>query len=71
MSAYQYQAAAIFATILAMNSMACRVFRLLRELNADEGTIHLDQISTIHFGQNPLRSAAAYGLPVDHGDVRY
>ena len=38
-----------------MNSMACRIFRLLRKLSIEEGTIKLPQISTIQFGQAPQK----------------
>ena len=51
-AAYQYQAVSMFAAVLAMNSMACRIFRLLRELNVDEENLLFFQMSTIHFGGN-------------------
>ena len=59
MAAYQYQAVSLFAALLAMNSMACRVFRLLREVNVDEDDVPLFQISTIHFDVKPLRDVIA------------
>ena len=59
LESYQYQAISVFATILAMNSMACRIFRLLRELDADEGTLQVVQISTIRFVGTPLKSPVA------------
>ena len=63
MAAYQYQAVSLFAALLAMNSMACRVFRLLREVDVDEEDIPLFQISTIHFDMSPLRDVVVQRHP--------
>ena len=62
-AAYQYQAVSLFAALLAMNSMACRVFRLLREVDVDEEDIPLFQISTIHFDMSPLRDVVVQRHP--------
>ena len=48
---YQYQGVAIIAGLLLMNSLACRVFRLLRQLRTDDGQItrFRDIVSTLRF----------------------
>ena len=61
-ASYQYQAEFLFATIIAMNAMACRIFRLLRKHMVDDGNVHLIQMSTIHVGANPLKGVVAHEL---------
>lgn len=53
LASYQYQAAVLIASLVVMNSLACRVFRLLRQLNAEDGltTRFRDIVSTMRFRQ--------------------
>ena len=48
---YQYQALFIMAGLIVMNSLACRVFRLLRQLKAGDSqtTRFRDVVSTVRF----------------------
>ena len=57
---YQYQGVAIMAGLIVMNSLACRVFRLLRQLKTHDGqfTPPRDVVSTLHFPQNTQRAHA-------------
>ena len=50
-----------FIVINVTNSMACRVFGLLRELNINEEAVPLFQLSTIHFGESPLEGCDSTG----------
>ena len=48
---YQYQATVLITSLIAMNSLACRVFRLLRQLKAGDSqtTRFRDVVSTVRF----------------------
>ena len=54
---YQYQVVAIMADVIVMNSLACRVFRLLRQLKARDGQLTRlrDVISLEGLRQNTQR----------------
>ena len=52
------------AGLIMMNSLACRVFRLLRQLQTQDGQItpFRDVVSTLRFSQNIQREARAREL---------
>ena len=54
---YQYQAVALIASLITMNSLACRVFRLLRQLKTGDrqATRFRDVVSTLRFRQTTQR----------------
>ena len=54
---YQYQSVAALASLIFMNSLACRVFRLLRQLSAEDRqcTWLRDAVSSIAFRLNIQR----------------
>ena len=57
-ASYQYQAVFLLAAGLVNNSMACRVFRLLRQLKVEKGITQLGHISAPCCHQDTVERAA-------------